>query len=54
MSDSHDWGHLAAPLYPSIFAQCNVGPSVQVGLVGVVVVWKEGFSELAFVLEAGL
>lgn len=30
VGDSHDWGDLAAPLYPSVFAQCNVGPSVQV------------------------
>lgn len=30
VSDGHDRGHLAAPLHPSVFAQCDVGASVQV------------------------
>lgn len=54
MSDSHDRRHLAAPLHSSVFAQCDVGPSVQVRLVGVVIVGQEGFSEPALLLEAGL
>ena len=54
MRDSHGGGHLAAPLHPSVFAQCDVGASVQVRLVGVVVVGQEGLSELTLFLEAGL
>lgn len=30
VSDSHEWGHLAAPLHPPVFAQGDVGPSVDV------------------------
>lgn len=52
--DSHGRGHLAAPLHPSIFAQRDVGTSVHVRLIGVVVVGQEGLSELALFLEAGL
>ena len=52
--DSHGGGHLAAPLHPSVFAQRDVGASVQVRLVGIVVVGQEGLSELALFLEAGL
>lgn len=54
MRDSHGGGHLAAPLHPSVFAQRDVGASVQVRLVGIVVVGQEGLSELALFLEAGL
>lgn len=52
--DSHGGGHLAAPLHPSVFAQCDVGASVQVRLIGIVVVGQEGLSELTLFLEAGL
>lgn len=48
---SHGSGGLVAPLDAAVLAECDVGASVDQGLVGVVVVGQQALLELALVVE---
>lgn len=54
MCYSHGRGGLVAPLDAAMLAECYVGPSVNQGLVGVVVVRQQALLELALVMEDSL
>lgn len=51
MRYSHGSGGLVALLDTAMLAECYVGPSVDQGLVGVVVIGQQALLELALVME---
>lgn len=54
VSDCHGGAGLVASLHSAVFAESDIESLVNGRLVGIIVIWQQGFLELALVFKGGL